>query len=199
MKKAAKKFGLRKDDRFVRPILQACCVALLPNDHIKEGFETVKKQISDSTRWVRFCDYWDRQWTTSNISVYGLRNRTDNFSETLNRSTNLLSGKPHQNIWHVIRTLKKVETEKSDELLQHVDGKMFKAKKNQKMIDLNKQIVDAMVSFEETEDVATFLKNVSYRSDFILGEHNTFAIEIFILSFFEKDFKYLRRVFVLGN
>ncbi|KAJ6634286.1 hypothetical protein Bhyg_16432, partial [Pseudolycoriella hygida] len=39
MKKTAKKFGLGKDERFLRPILQACCIALLPNNHIKEGFE----------------------------------------------------------------------------------------------------------------------------------------------------------------
>lgn len=172
IKKAAKKFGLAKDERFLRPILQASCIALLPNNHIKEGFECVKKQISDSTRWDRFCKYWDRQWTTANISVYGLRHRTDNFSETLNRSTNLLSGKPHQHIWHVIRTLKKVETEKSDELLKHVDGKMFKTKKNQKMIDLNQKFLDAMLKFEETEDVATFLKNVTYRTEFLLGEYS---------------------------
>lgn len=180
IKKNAKKFGLSKDEKFVRPILEACCIALLPNNYIKEGFEYVRTQRSDSSRWDRFCAYWDRQWAISNISVYGLRNRTDNFSETLNRSTNLLSGKPHQNIWQVIRTIRKVEMEKTDELLEHVLGKIFKLKQNRSTTYLNTKIVDAMLKFEETEDVGSFLKNVSYRSDFLLGKRKySFAKEKF--------------------
>lgn len=172
IKKSAKRFGLSKDARFARTILEVCCIALLPNNFVSTGFEYIKSQINTlSSRWDRFVSYWGRQWASANISVYGLKNRTDNYSETLNKSTNLLSGRPHQTIWHVIRTIIAVEMEKTDELVEHDLGKMFKKNQNKNMIKLDQQILDAWLKFEETEDVGEFLRNASYRADFLCGEH----------------------------
>lgn len=166
----AKKLGLTKDGQFDKAIQEVACIALLPNNFILKGFDYVDKKIEKSTRWNLFKNYWKKQWPKSNISVYGLKNRTDNFSETLNKSTNLLSGRRHQCIWAAIRTIKTVETEKTDELVQHEGGKMFKKQEKQITKDLDKQITDAWLLFEETEDVGTFLKNVSYRNDILNGE-----------------------------
>lgn len=167
VKKSTKNFGLRIYGHFDDQIQQLCCVALLPNDSVQRGFDYVDDQMPDSSQWIRFRRYWHRQWAGANISVYGLKNRTNNFSETLNRSSNLLSGRPHQCIWSVIRTLKHVETEKTDELLKHTLGKMFKKKSSTYMNELNKKIMDATLDFEQTGDVGQFLRNVSYRSDIL--------------------------------
>lgn len=141
---------------------------MLPNNFISKGFDVVDKKVQNSERWNRFSLYWKRQWRTANISVYGLRHRTNNFLESLNKSTNFLSGRSHQDIWSVIRTIKSMEMDKVDELEQNVDGKMFKTKPNKFTIEMNEKILDATLIFEETEDVDRFLSNVSYRGDIVL-------------------------------
>lgn len=166
--KAARKYGLSKDTKFQKVIQEVCCIALLPNNFISDGFDYVDTQVTNSARWSRFSSYWKRQWRNANISVFALRHRTDNFSESLNKSFNLLSGRPHQDIWSVIRTIKKIETEKMDELLQHKDGKMFKTKRENSTTELNTKILEATRKFEETQDVGLFLRNVSYRGEAII-------------------------------
>lgn len=92
----AKKFGLSKYDVYTKPILEMCHLALLPNSFVYEGFQYVANQLCSSPKWDRFCSYYNRQWVDANVSVYGLKNRTNNFSESLNKSSSLVNGKkPH--------------------------------------------------------------------------------------------------------
>lgn len=100
IQKASKRFGLRNkntgSEKFEAAINKISALALLPNEYITEGFELICKSVAKSTRWDRFSGYWIRQWAKANISVYGMRHRTNNFSETLNRLINLLIGKKTQ-------------------------------------------------------------------------------------------------------
>lgn len=164
--KRARKFGLSKDAQFQQPIREVCALALLPNDFILKGFESILEKTPESSKWVRFGKYWRRTWLNANISVYGLKNRTDNFSEAFNRSFNLLNGKPHQNIWIVLKNLKQMEMDKTDQLLKHRQGKMFRKRPDKIAEKLNEKIRLATSRFEETENVVRFLENITQDEDF---------------------------------
>lgn len=89
--KMAKRFGLKKDEKFADAIQKLSALALLPAEFILEGFNVIDQQFKKySRRWDRVKQYWKRQWRTANISVYGLVDRTNNFAESLNKSINLL-------------------------------------------------------------------------------------------------------------
>lgn len=95
IQKASKRFGLSSKadgEKFKAAINKISALALLPNDYIVKGFKSIAKSIKGSMRWDKFKDYWLRQWKNANLSVYGLRHRTNNFSETLNRTINLIIG-----------------------------------------------------------------------------------------------------------
>lgn len=159
--KQARRFGLAKQVQFQQPIRELTALALLPQDYVTEGFDLIDNRIEESAQWIRFKSYWQRQWLPANISVYGLKNRSDNFSESFNRSFNLLNGKPHQNIWIVLKNLKRMEMDKADQLLKHHPGKMMKKATNRISENLNKKIDEATNRFNETGDVHRFLQNIS--------------------------------------
>lgn len=58
--------------------------------------------------------------------------------------------------------------DKTDELLQHVDGEIFKTNPKTCMTELNGKIIDAAIKYEETQHVGRFLKSISYRSNITL-------------------------------
>lgn len=81
--------------------------------------------------------------------------------------------------------------EKTDELKRQEGGKMFQKKSNIPMSASNKKNLDAWLKFEETQNVGTFLKNVSYRNEILLG--------MFSLSKkFTYNFIHAQCVFFLG-
>lgn len=96
MVKSTKRFGLRSDERFTDAIQKLSHLALLPNDFVLKGFESIDTALKNigSKRWERFRKYWLKQWGPANISVYGLVDRTNNFSESNNHSLNSLLMKP---------------------------------------------------------------------------------------------------------
>lgn len=164
--KCARRFGLSKDVQYQQAIREVCALALLPNDFnglnfVSIGFDIIVKKTINSAKWTRFKNYWLRQWLPANISVFGLRNRTDNFSETFNRSFNLLNGKPHQNIWVVLKNLKQIEMDKVDELEKHKEGKMFRTRTSKITKNLNEKIREATNRFIETKNVQRFLDNIT--------------------------------------
>lgn len=140
--KCTKRFGLRKDDRFTDAIAKVCHLALLPNDFILEGFECIDKSLSNvvSKRWERFRNYWLKQWLPANISVYGLGDRTNNFSESNNKSLNLYLLKHHPNIWNLIKNLKLLEMDKSDKITRAKLGEMFELKKSKDSLSFDKKL-----------------------------------------------------------
>lgn len=155
------------------------------------------------TKWIRFRNYWERQWLRGNISVYGLKNRTDNFSEAFNRSFNLLNGKPHQNIWVVLKNLKDKKTDKTDQLSKHVEGLMFTRPPKKINKALDNKIKEATERFDETEDVARFLQLVTYDAQiqtacnqchlFENDEYND-DIEEFISNDFDENCNFKRKL-----
>ncbi|KAJ6639505.1 PiggyBac transposable element-derived protein 4, partial [Pseudolycoriella hygida] len=115
-------------------------------------------------RWAKFSSYWRSQWLKANISVYGLTDRTNNFCECLNSIVNAMNG-PHPNIWKLISNLKLIEMQKSDELKNSVACEMTITKRRSKdMILLDARIKKATDIFNESPNVATFLKNLTYDS-----------------------------------
>lgn len=99
IQKASKRFGLRNKsdgEEFKAAINKTSALALLPNEFVADGFESISKSVKGSSRWDRFIVYWHRQWAKANISVFGLENRTNNYSETLNRLINKLIEKKIQ-------------------------------------------------------------------------------------------------------
>lgn len=137
-------------------------MALLPNQFVSIGFKLISKHFKNSKRWNRFKLYWEKQWAEAHISVYGLKHRTNNFSEALNRTINLLIERKNPNIWKLIHNLKIVEMLKSDELEQVVEGAILKCNRKKQMIRLNAKIEEATNQFNLTQDVDTFLKNVTF-------------------------------------
>lgn len=168
--KTARRFGLikktTKSGLLHQAVQEVCALALLPNNFISEGFRAIDTKYRRFKRWNRFAKYWSRQWKRANVSVYGLINRCNNFSEALNRVLNKLNGKAHQDIWVVLGNLKDLEMLKADELVKHVKGKMFDKRRTGRMIELNKKIDNATETFEKTLDVKRFLRNMTYQSIF---------------------------------
>lgn len=168
--KAAKRFGLKnkKDNgKFEDTINKVCALALLPNEFIVDGFNAISSKCPKSERWERFSKYWERQWANANISVYGLKHRTNNFAESLNRTINLLNVSKHPHIWKLIYNLKTVESLRSDELEQVDGGSMLmsKCKPKRKMTLLNKKIKKATKKFNKKKDVETFLNNITFNEN----------------------------------
>lgn len=166
--KATKRFGLRKrmdSDKFKEAVNKVAALALLPNQFIDEGFESISKLFKNSKRWDRFKNYWLRQWKKANISVYSLKLRTNNFSESLNRTINLLIGRKRPNIWKLIHNLKTTEMLKSDELEQVVGGLMTKSRPKKDIDRLNEKIQNATKLFDETGDVEAFLENITFNDE----------------------------------
>lgn len=164
IQKASKKFGLRNKafgGDFEKAIDKTSALALLPNEFVVKGFEVICKSVQKSTRWDRFARYWNNQWANANISVYGLRHRTNNFSETLNRMINLLIGRKSPNIWLLIENLQTVEMLKSDELEQVLDGLLVDKQVKKEITRMNKKIKRALKEFKKTEDVGVFLDSVT--------------------------------------
>lgn len=92
--KAARRFGVSKDEKFHTAIQKVSALALLPNEFITSGFNIIDREnrsLKYSARWSRFKKYWNRQWSKANISVYGLIDRTNNFAESMNKSLNVLA------------------------------------------------------------------------------------------------------------
>lgn len=178
IQKASKRFGLRNklyDGDFQKFINRTSALALLPNEFVVEGFKLICKSVNKSARWDRFASYWHRQWAKANISVYGLRHRTNNFSETLNRVINLMIGRKAPNIWLLIENLQTVEMVKSDELEQVLDGLIIDTQVKKETTRMNKKIKRSIKSFNKTNDVETFLDNVTFNDD--------------LADFFVHDFK----------
>lgn len=184
MVKAFKRFGLKGDEKFKYARQQISALALLPNEFVTPGFHVVSKQFKKSTRWSRFVSYWLKQWSPANISVYGLKDRTNNFAESLNRTINLILKAPHPHIWLLIENLRMVEMNRSDELTKVALGHMVKTRKGDKENDderetgkedkmskrskmqiLNEKIRDATASFEKSPNVEKFLKNVTFNEN----------------------------------
>lgn len=164
--KSARKFGLAKDATFESAIQEISALALLPNNFISKAFNIISSRYQNSERWKRFEAYFKRQWVGANISVYGLINRSNNFSETLNKSANLLSGRPHHNIWVVINNIKEIEMDKSIQLTKHYGGKMYTKKTNKHSTDLSSFFLKLMTDFEKDQGVAKFLRNASFEFNF---------------------------------
>lgn len=160
MVKSTKRFGLRNDDRFQEAVKKICYLALLSNEFILPGFTSIEEGLGNiqSTRWERFRKYWLKQWGSANISVYGLVDRSNNFSESNNKSLNLLLMKNHPNIWHLIKTLKLLEMDKSDQISR---GEMIKTKRSQDVVSFNEKVAKATTLFQEDLDVGRFLQRVS--------------------------------------
>lgn len=124
------------------------------------------------------------QWSGANISVYGLKDRTNNFAESLNKTINSILKAPHPHIWLLIENLRMVEMNRSDELMKVARGHMVKTKKYEeenaagqkidenkkdekdsrslKMKKLNEKIRNATALFDESQNVERFLKNVTF-------------------------------------
>lgn len=164
MVKSTKRFGLRRDERFQDAIKKLCHLALLPNECVLAGFESIDASVRTigSTRWERFRKYWLKQWGSANISVYGLVDRSNNFSESNNKSLNLLNLKHHPNIWHLIKTLKLLEMDKSDKIGRAIQGEMIETKRSKDVILFNEKVAKATKLFDEDQDVARFLQRVTY-------------------------------------
>lgn len=164
MVKSTKRFGLRKDERFQDAIKKICHLALLPNELVLGGFQSIDDSLRniESMRWERFRKYWLKQWGSANISVYGLVDRTNNFSESNNKSLNLLNLKHHPNIWHLIKNLKLLEMDKSDQIGRAVLGEMIETKKNRDVIAFNEKVDKATKLLEEDQDITRFLQRVTY-------------------------------------
>lgn len=164
MVKSTKRFGLRSDDRFLFAIKKVCHLALLPNEFILPGFESVEQDLGniESTRWTRFRTYWLKQWGSANISVYGLVDRSNNFSESNNKSLNLLLMKNHPNIWFLIKTLKLLEMDKSDQINRAVQGEMIKTKQSKDVVSFNEKVAKATELFDKDQDIRRFLQRVIY-------------------------------------
>lgn len=162
--KKFKKYGMKDDDNFKEVREQVCALALLPNEKVIEGFELISQSIKRSERWTRFSAYWMRTWSKANISVYGLKDRTNNFSETLNKTVNQLIKSRHPNIWTLISNLRKVEDLKSIELEKVGKGLMPQRKVNTKtsLGNLDDKIKKATEKFEQTGKVKDFLRRVTY-------------------------------------
>lgn len=136
-----------------------------------------------SKRWKKFCEYWENYWPKLNISVYGLADRSNNFSGSLNNITNSLNGKrPH--IWQLISNLKLVDMHKSDELKNNIAGEMITTKRSQEKIRLNEKINKATELFNKSQNVDMFLKNVTFNTRL----ESCFKERIFIAGLDEDDF-----------
>lgn len=162
--KAFKRFGLKNDEKFDNVRQQVSVLALLPNEYVTKGFQSISNNFKKSIRWNRFAEYWLRQWAPANISVYGLQDRTNNFAESLNKTINLILKAPHPHIWLLIENLRMVEMNRTDELLKVRAGHMIK-EKELKLTELNKKIELAMSKFEKTKNVENFLKNVVFNEN----------------------------------
>lgn len=141
-------------------------LALLPNEFVVPGFQSIAKQHAKSRIFSRFAKYWHRQWAEANISVYGLKNRTNNFAESLNKTINLLIGNRHPHIWRLLYNLSLVEVDRSDELVRIMAGDMIEKRRNNAMKTLDKKIKKATQKFNDDEDVARFLDRVTFNEDF---------------------------------
>lgn len=192
--KSTKRFGLRSDEKFKEAIKKICALALLPNEFVLKGFDSIDDEFknSKSKRWNAFREYWLKQWGPANISVYGLVDRTNNFSESKNKSLNLLLKRPHPNIWNLIMNLKLLEMDKSDQITRADKGEMKEmlptqrnkdmvlsnkkideatklfTQRNNDLVRLNKKVFEATKLFDEDENVIDFLKHVTYEENFEL-------------------------------
>lgn len=161
--KRFKKFGLNKNgSKFDRTMQKIAALALLPNNFVVAGFNSIAKNFKKSKTFARFAKYWRKQCAGANISVYGLKNRTNNFAESLNKTINLLIGNRHPNVWRLVYNLLLVEMDRSDELERVVDGEMIKERRNKEMKRLNKKILASTELFEEDHDVDKFLARVTF-------------------------------------
>lgn len=158
-------YRLNKDDKFAQVMQKIAALALLPNDFIIEGFDSIAKKFKKSKTFARFEKYWRRQWPKANISVYGLKHRTNNFAESLNKTINLLIGNKHPHVWRLIHNLILVEMDRSDELERVIAGEMIKKRANKEMKRLNEKITNATKLFEKNQNVETFLKNITFNED----------------------------------
>lgn len=160
--KKFKSFGLNCE-KFSNARQQVCALALLPNEKVVEGFQIISKPFkSSSQRWNRFKKYWMRYWAVANISVYGLKDRTNNFAESLNKTLNTILKSRHPNIWTLINNLKNIESMRSDELRKASKGHIPKTKRNRAMKKLNQKIKKCTKYFKKTGNVTRFLKKVTF-------------------------------------
>lgn len=162
--KKGRRMGLLKDEELKSAINKIGALALLPQNYVMEGFNSISKNVKNSKRWIEFRKYWLFQWKNANISVYGLKHRSNNFSETLNRTINKLIGTKGPNIWKLILNLQSLEMIKSDELEQ-VAG-LPPIRQSKKTILFNKKVETATKQFEKTEDVMEFLDYITFTEDF---------------------------------
>lgn len=143
------------------------------------GFNQIDEQFQrkKSQRWTKFRNYWKKQWTSANISVYSLVDRTNNFSESSNKTLKSLLKCAHPSIWYLIDTLKLIEMDKSDELIKSSKGKMIPTYKRQDTIRLDSKIEMATKLFDQTQDVGAFLENVTYEENLELFFNDHFDIK----------------------
>lgn len=161
--KAFKRHGMLTEDKFQNALQEVSALALLPNDDVLPGFNIISMKMESlgSKRWKKFSSYWKKQWPGANISVYGLTDRTNNFSESLNNITNSMNG-PKPDIWKLISNLKLVETHKSDELKNHVGSLMYTTRGSQEMSRLNDTINKATAIYNKNKNIEEFLANITF-------------------------------------
>lgn len=186
MHKAFKRFGMLSEDKFQNALQEVSALALLPEFDVLPGFEIISKKMDAlaSQRWKTFSSYWRKYWPGANISVYGLTDRTNNFSESLNNITNSLNG-PKPDIWKFISNLKLVETHKSDELKSHVGNRMFTTRRQKKDITrLNETINNATDIYKKNKNIEEFLAHITFGKRL----ESFFKERIFIFGVDKDDF-----------
>lgn len=70
--KSFKRYSLNNDDKFKNAREEVSALALLPNEYVVQGFETISKRFKKSKRWKLYSEYWMKQWSGAYISVYGM-------------------------------------------------------------------------------------------------------------------------------
>lgn len=143
-------------------VQMAMSLPLLPPHKLQEGFAYVRQQLESTSAGIKFADYLDSQWSSKNVSVYGLSSRTNNFAESFHKTLKNIFKKPHPSPWQFIAKMQIINNDKSMDLRRLMRGTQIAPRKRLQEITKDAKVELAQREFEADGDLTKLLANTRW-------------------------------------
>lgn len=157
----------RENEEIRQSIRMCAALSFLKPEDAEEGFAEIHSQAPDNEKLTEFFDYFVDQWLENADvpvelwSCHRRRHRTTNAVEGWHHKINNILHTPNPKVRDVVECLKK-EAENTNCMFMRMELNMEGKRRRTKYIKLDESLERAVKKYEETGDIYSCLKSVSY-------------------------------------
>lgn len=163
--KKARKIGLWQTNP--REVKMVMSLPLLPANELQRGIDFIENLMTRNRASMQFISYFKNYWLRQNISVYGMRYRTNNTVESFNSVLNKILGAPHGNIYELIKKLKLLEYDAVKTIIQE-DNMVPERRRRPTYRRCDRTVRNAQYDFLNSGDFNNFFRAVGHINDSLI-------------------------------